>query len=145
MSIERIIVGADGSEGSGLAVAWAAALGAQTGAEVVVVRAYNPLDELQRAQPPIDFGQLEQDAARRLAEEWCAPCTAAGARFRSRLIEDEPVNALVVAAREEHADLVVIGSHGQTGWRERVFGRVARGLPERAPCPVTIVPLRPAD
>ena len=37
--------------------------------------------------------------------------------YRSHLAEDLPVEALVRIATEEHADLIVIGSHGESGWR----------------------------
>jgi nucleotide-binding universal stress UspA family protein len=139
MAVERIVVGTDGSAGAAEAVAWCAELAAGLGAEVVAVRAYSPLDDLAGA-PGTDLGVLSARAAARLHDEWCAPLAAAGVSYRSRLVEDLPVAALVSVATEEAAGLIVIGSHGESGWRDRILGRTASSLPHDAPCPIAIVP-----
>lgn len=143
MGVETIVVGVDGSVGADGAVRWAADLAAALGASVVAVHAYSPLENLGAAEPPLDFHQLRLDAEARLHDEWCAPLATAGVPFRSYLAEDEAVAALLTAAVEEDADLLVIGSHGASGWRERFLGRTASGLPERAGIPVVVVPQRP--
>ena len=59
----------------------------------------------------------------------------------SQLIEDpDAIGVLERVAREMEADLVVVGSHGRTGWRERILGNVATKLPHALDCPITIVP-----
>ena len=56
-------------------------------------------------------------------------------------IEDpDAIGVLARTAGEVAADLVVVGSHGRTGWRERILGNVATKLPHEVRCPVTIVP-----
>jgi len=40
---------------------------------------------------------------------------------------------------EEKVDLIVIATHGQTGWRHMVFGSVAEKVVRLAPCPVLTV------
>ena len=139
MAFERIVIGTDGSAGAAKAMAWCASLAAGLGAEVIAVRAYSPLDELATTRG-VDLATLAERAAARLHDEWCAPLAAAGVTYRSHLVEDLPVDCLVRTATEEDADLIVIGSHGETGWRERILGRVASGLPHHAPCPIAIVP-----
>ena len=139
MGVQRIVIGTDGSEGATKAMVWCAALAAQLGAEVVAIYSYSPLDVLDE-HPGTDLGDLADLAVARLRDEWCAPLTAAGVAFRCDLVEDLPVEALVATATEESADLIVIGSHGRSGWRERIMGRTATGLPHHAPCPFTVVP-----
>ena len=68
----------------------------------------------------------------------------AGVAHTVQLSEDTPIEALLAAAAEHKADLVVIGSHGSPGWQDRIFGRVANALPPRLGGPVVIVPVRPA-
>ncbi len=146
MSIERIIVGHDGSAGADHACRWAGPLAAQLGAEVVVVQGYDPLGELGKAQPPVDFAALEAEAAEQLAEHTGELLAPAGVSSRVVLVEAHGVAAIVKVAREEDAGLVVVGSHGRTGWRERILGRVAMRLPQESPCPVVIVPQpRPSE
>jgi nucleotide-binding universal stress UspA family protein len=139
MAVQRIVIGTDGSPGASRAMAWCAELAAGLGAEVVVVQSYSPIDELA-ASPGVELATLAERAAARLHDEWAAPLAAAGVTYRSHLAEDLPVEALVRTATDEHADLIVIGSHGESGWRDRILGRVASGLPHHAPCPIAIVP-----
>jgi nucleotide-binding universal stress UspA family protein len=42
-------------------------------------------------------------------------------------------------AREQHADLIVIGSHGRGGLGRVLMGSVAEEVSRKAPCPVLIV------
>ena len=56
------------------------------------------------------------------------------------IVEDgDPRIALVDLARREHADLVVVGSHGRTGLARLVLGSVASHVTTHAPCSVLVV------
>jgi len=139
--IATIVLGWDGSPGSVAARAVALRMAAATGAEVVVIRAYSPLDELAGHPEGVSFPDLRDAARLALAEEVCAPFVAAGIACRSELVERQPPHQVLVdAARSYGADLLVVGTHGITGWRERVMGGVAAKLLLAAPCPVTVVP-----
>jgi nucleotide-binding universal stress UspA family protein len=139
MGVQRIVIGTDGSPGANKAVAWCAELAAALGAEVTAVHAYSPLDHLAEGHGT-DLGALAERTKARLHDEWCAPLAEAGVTYRSELVEDLPVDALVSTAGEVRADLIVIGSHGESGWRDRIMGRNATALPHDAPCPIAIVP-----
>ncbi len=45
-------------------------------------------------------------------------------------------------ARELHADLIMTGTHGWTGFNRVVFGSIAERVIQRAPCPVLAIPDR---
>ncbi len=49
-----------------------------------------------------------------------------------------PDQILRVAA-EENVDLLVIATHGLTGWRHLVYGSVAERVVQMAPCPVLAI------
>jgi nucleotide-binding universal stress UspA family protein len=139
--VRVILVGDDGSAGGARAIAFSAALASPLGAEVVVVEAYSPLDELATATPPIDFGQLEATARKRLESERAAVLRDRDVSHRVLLVEDpDAIGVLARTADDIAADLVVVGSHGRTGWRERMLGNVATKLPHEVRCPVAIVP-----
>jgi nucleotide-binding universal stress UspA family protein len=58
-----------------------------------------------------------------------------------------PDEVLAGAAHDEHADLIVVGTHGHTGVARFLLGSVANSVVRRAPCDVLIVrgaPLRAA-
>jgi nucleotide-binding universal stress UspA family protein len=44
-------------------------------------------------------------------------------------------------ARDKHADLIVIGTHGRTGISRQLLGSVAEAVVRLAPCPVLTVPV----
>lgn len=53
-----------------------------------------------------------------------------------------PVDEICRVATECDARLVVLGSHGWGPVRRMLFGSVARGVLNHAPCPVLVVPAR---
>jgi nucleotide-binding universal stress UspA family protein len=46
---------------------------------------------------------------------------------------------IIAAAREEEADLIVMGTHGRTGLAHALIGSVAEKVVRKAPCPVLTV------
>ncbi|MEM1116391.1 MAG: universal stress protein, partial [Bacteroidota bacterium] len=55
-------------------------------------------------------------------------------------------HAILDVAYDEEADLIVMGTHGRTGWRRGLLGSVAEAVTRRAPCPVlTVRPEAAAD
>lgn len=140
-AVKVILVGDDGSEGGANAITFAAVLAAPLGAEVVLVEAYSPLEQLGKATPPVDFAALKAQALERLESERAAVLRDHDVAHRVELIEDpDAIGVLARAAKEVDADLVVVGSHGRTGWRKRILGDVATKLPHQLDCPITIVP-----
>jgi nucleotide-binding universal stress UspA family protein len=64
-----------------------------------------------------------------------------GFTTRALVVEGDPREAIVKAARETHADLIVVGSHGRTGLSKLVMGSVASHVLAHAPCSVLVVKL----
>ncbi len=52
---------------------------------------------------------------------------------------------LVRIAEHDHADMIVIATHGMTGWRRIAFGSVAQKVVEQAACPVLVLRARAED
>lgn len=53
--------------------------------------------------------------------------------------EGEPAEAIVEAARAEHADVLVVGSHGRGTLGRALIGSVSDQVVRHAPCPVLVV------
>jgi len=51
-------------------------------------------------------------------------------------VRGSPASTILAVAREEHADLMVIPTHGYGGFRRILFGSTASTLLHRSPCPV---------
>jgi nucleotide-binding universal stress UspA family protein len=58
---------------------------------------------------------------------------------RTRTIIFEPAYGIVQAAAEAKADLIVIATHGQSGWRRFLFGSVTEKVVKMAACPVLTI------
>ncbi|QLK27519.1 universal stress protein [Natrinema zhouii] len=74
---------------------------------------------------------LLSSAEDRAAEEGCSIDTA--------VVTGQPADVIVDYATENAIDLIVVGSHGRTGFSRVLLGSVAERVARQAPVPVTIV------
>ena len=87
------------------------------------------------APPPIDFASAEKQlrgVATGVGNE-----SVADIRWNIRV--GVPAHEIVEAAKESDADLIVIATHGYTGWKHFCIGSTAERVVRAAPCPVLVV------
>ena len=53
--------------------------------------------------------------------------------------EGDPGEAIIEAARAEHAELIIVGSHGRSAMGRFLIGSVSDHVVRNAPCPVPVV------
>jgi nucleotide-binding universal stress UspA family protein/GNAT superfamily N-acetyltransferase len=123
--IRTIVVGADGSETGGEALAAALRLAGLLGTVLHVVSAYGVL------QPPGD-AEAVLAAATRAAR-------ADGLEAITHARRGDPAEALIAVALEQDADLLVVGNRGMSRGSRFVLGSVADKVSHHAPCNVLIV------
>lgn len=70
------------------------------------------------------------------------PARAAGLATDARVDEGSPANGILKAANALPADLVVIGTHGTSGFEHLVLGSVTEKILRKATCPILTVPPR---
>jgi len=63
----------------------------------------------------------------------------AGIRVKGLLLDGLPHERIAQAARSRKADMIVIGTHGRTGFAKLFLGSVASRVLAIAPCPVLTV------
>ena len=68
---------------------------------------------------------------------------ASGLRVETAVSDGDPRSAIVDAAREWGADLIIVGSHGYTGVKRWLLGSVAQSVVSHAPCSVEVVRQKP--
>ncbi len=137
--IRKILVATDFSPHAARAlehaVGWARALGAT----IDVFHVYEaPLVELTPYHLAIPLRVLEgvRDAARERLEELREKGTAEGVEIAVHLREGNSAEGIAAAAREIGADLIVMGTRGNTGLKHVLLGSVAERTIRLAPCPV---------
>ena len=60
--------------------------------------------------------------------------------IKSQIIKSKSVvNDIVTYAKSRKYDLIVIGSHGRTGFDKLLLGSVANGVSQKTSCPILIV------
>src|SRR5262245_5585112 len=67
------------------------------------------------------------------------PTPGGNVRVERRVEEGHAAEATLRVAKEEHADLVVMGTHGRTGLGRLLMGSVAERVLREAECPVLTV------
>jgi nucleotide-binding universal stress UspA family protein len=147
-----IVVGVDGSPVSAEALRWAAAEARLRDARLQIVHAWTFIpptsvgDPGMLAVPSGDLvGQLDAEEASARAGLAAVVADALGptpdVALEPTLVEGDPGDALVAASRD--ADLVVVGSHGKSGFRAALVGSVSRHVVDHAECAVVVVKPQP--
>jgi len=145
----RICCPTDFSEWSRVALETAARMVRKDGGALTVLHVTETTWPGAQAPFPPPPRSPERGAATKLAE-WTAEAERlAGSPVSSVLLSAPVAEAIVDFAREEASDLIVMSSHGRTGFRRLVLGSVAEAVVRTAPCPVLLVrrnePAAPAD
>src|SRR5436853_254987 len=123
LPIHTILHPTDFSDRSAYAFKVACALGRDYGARLVLLHVV-PLPSAVYGEvvvmPPVD------DDPQQLEEQFHRLQTADPTiHVEHRLIEGDPVTEILEVAREMHADLIVMGTHGRTGLSRLLMGSVA--------------------
>jgi nucleotide-binding universal stress UspA family protein len=58
---------------------------------------------------------------------------------RTKVISGKPAYEIVNLADEEKADIIVITTHGESGWQKFLFGSVTEKVIRMATCPVLTI------
>ncbi len=144
MTIQTILVGCDLSEGSDHALARAAAIAELHRARLALVHA-------QADDAPI--GGSDNEALKQLGEVSAAVRVEEARQLADRLADLQargiraelisrmgpPGEVLASVALEEHADMIVVGTHGRTGISRFLLGSVASETIRQSSCDVLVV------
>ena len=141
----NVVVGTDGSETAERAVQHAAQLAGAFGARLTIVTAYTPgkgvdPQELEKAPEDVRWRLVDAGGAEDLAKHAKGVAKAAGVSdVQTRVASGDPAAALIDAAEDTLADVIVVGSRGMTGAARFVLGSVPNKVSHHAPCDVLIV------
>ncbi len=142
---DGILVGADGSEESTQAVAFAAAEADRTGQQpLTVLHAFHlPPPQFQRGIPEGNFAELVAEEERVVLAETVAGLAEEypDLTVKQVLVTDrEPAKALLDAARG--TKLLVLGSRGRGAFKRLLLGSTAHAVLAQLPCPTIITRVR---
>ena len=137
-TIERILCPVDGSEGSEVGLAWASAIAAVTGAEILAVVACDPPVTIRRRGIlEVEHLRVEmEEDAKEIATEATELLMARGLRVRGIVVVGDPVETILQTAHDEDVDLIVMGRRGRGRLPGALVGSVSEKVARHAPVPV---------
>ncbi len=137
MNAQKILFATDFSPSAETALVMATSLARITGAELIIAHAEVPPavyggEELVGALYELNNQQAQENLDRVRPSDLTVRC-------RRVLLLGTPADEILGLAKQEHADLIVIGTHGRTGLSRMLMGSVAEQIVRRADCPVLTV------
>ncbi|WP_227255064.1 universal stress protein [Frigoriglobus tundricola] len=144
ITIRRILVPTDFSDYARPAVRYAAELAEKFSAELVLLHVVPdavlalPDAVMPTPTPAVDLSELTEAGKEGLAHLIAAE-KLEKRHPRAEVRIGSPADEIIAAARDLHADLVCIGTHGRGGLARVLLGSVAEHVVRQAPCPVLTV------
>ena len=139
----KILLATDLSEASSSATEEAFDLAGRLGAALLIVSIIDPGSLLLpggRFRARVD---QVRDSREQAAQDLVERGRSAGVLVSYLVWTGDPGDMIVSAAEAEHADMIVVGSHGRGAVGRLFLGSVSEHVVRNAPCPVLVV--RPKD
>jgi nucleotide-binding universal stress UspA family protein len=147
-TFKRILCPVDFSEPAHLGLSTAVELAKCFSAELLVVHVVPPVPVAAVPEPVPTFDVLTYEreltkSAEKEVERIIRDHVPDGIRSRPKILEGDPAREIVRFAETERVDLIVMATHGESGWHRFVFGSVTERVVRIAHCPVLTVPEPP--
>lgn len=144
VQLRRILFATDFSDPANKAFEYAIALGEQFGCELhllhIVPKITMPLPDstntwtLPASEQKLELEEAQSRLRKVIGSEW---------KGEYRVVEvarvGDPVEEIVKYAKEQEIDLIVLGTHGHTGFAHLLLGSVTEKVVRLAMCPVLTV------
>lgn len=106
--------------------------------KVIVLHAHMPPALAMGDMPPMPLEIEDEDEARRKLN--MIQSNLSGVVLEHKMVTGTAVEVILNTARSVHADLIVMGTYGRSGFKRLLLGSVADHVLRRTPCPMLIVP-----
>jgi nucleotide-binding universal stress UspA family protein len=145
MTFSTILIPTDLSEFSRASLRWASLLERRLGAKLTLLYANQPWVSFDVVEGPATYlMQNSPEFKRTLADEVrdyvARNLPDLTGEVDTRVVDKEPSQAILETADAIDADLVVMGTHGRTGWRRALIGSVAEKVVRHSQRPVLCIP-----
>jgi nucleotide-binding universal stress UspA family protein len=142
----RILVTLDSSELAERAIAPALELARKFESEIILLRV--PVVEAQIA---VAYGmgvpyeadlKRSQEEAEGYLYSWKMKLLGSGVNIRTEVVSGAPSEVILDVADAEHADLIVMSTHGRSGLSRLMYGSVAESVLRGSQIPVLLIPVK---
>jgi len=144
VEMKSILVATDGSRHSDAAAIEAVGIARRCGAKLTVIsvvpsEAVSPFDIVHSEMQRDMITEKEQKAAEFNIRNIKDTAKKEGIEVEGLVREGKPYEAIVSTAGEKNIDLIVVGSHGRTGFEKLLMGSVTERVIGLSPCAVLVV------
>ncbi|MGB2984193.1 MAG: universal stress protein [Candidatus Bipolaricaulia bacterium] len=149
LPFKRILCPTDFSEPSHAGIKAAVEMAERFSAELILMHVVGSIPALDTPEgiPSFDVAAYQREltgSAERCLEERQAKVPES-VPTRTLVTHGEAGHEIVRVAEEEGVDLIVMATHGATGWRHKIFGTVAEKVVRTAHCSVLTTYYHPPD
>ena len=142
IALKHILVPVDFSPLSKKALQYALRFATEFDATVKLIHVIEPtvppVFDGSTIEPPVNSNGANTSGANKL-KKWASSVRIRAGRVESTVRAGLPALEIVEAARELDVDLIVMATHGYTGWKHFAIGSTAERVVRAAPCPVLVV------
>ena len=138
-----ILVPIDFSDPSRAALDVATDMAARLGADLLLVQVMPAIEDLPRSVSIFKEGKYDEslnEKAEQQLEQLAARLAKKNVQARAKLGTGNDVGMeLIRIAQGEDVDMIIIATHGMTGWRKIAYGSVSEKVVKEAECPVLLL------
>jgi universal stress protein A len=142
LNLKRILAPIDFSPASKKALDYAFRLGELFNSEITLLHVFEPLEapDFPDIACASSYGVKEFASAEKNLRELITSSPANGAsQLNWKVRAGVAAHEIVEASKELDVDLIVMATHGYTGWKHFCIGSTAERVVRAAPCPVLVV------
>jgi len=146
VACKSILYCTDFSEGARLALPHAVDMAKKYGAMLHLVHVYQEPDHLSAfelsADVQMEWVRVAQSVGvetDKKLEQLCNEVSAETGPCTHKVLRGRPHVEIIRYARENHVDLIILASHGLSGWEHVLFGSTAERVVREGPCTVMVV------
>jgi nucleotide-binding universal stress UspA family protein len=144
-----ILAPIDFSDSSRAALDVAADMSSRFGAELLLVHVVPAIPDLPEDVSIFKEAEYDKSLGDSAAQQLSGLAAALGhknIRIRTEVGTANDIGMeLVRIAEHNHVDMIIIATHGMTGWRRIAFGSVAEKVVKEAECPVLVLRSKAAE
>jgi nucleotide-binding universal stress UspA family protein len=144
LPINKIVCPTDFSDPSYEGLQAAVELAELVQAELILMNVVSPVPIVTGTAAPTGFHipnvmKERQSAAEKSILNLTAEKIPSAVKTQSTVVQGRPADEIVSLADKIDADMIVIATHGESGWQKLLFGSVTEKVVRMASCPVLTV------
>ena len=141
IQLKSILVPVDFSDPSNQALRYAARFAQHFGSEITLLHVVQRISvaPFPEVPPYLAFAEEDFEIAEKALQTLAAQQTLKSSAIHTAVRTGLAAHEIVEAARDLDSDLIVIATHGYTGWKHLCIGSTTERVVRTAPCPVFVV------